>query len=145
MKISSRNVLRKRIVQRLRRQDVQESQSFSTILLYINLIISSLRLKILETKYELRNVFFTLLIYNITTLSQAGHNLIKLILIYNSRTADGSTVNCKFFSQRKSSQRSFRKDSWKILRYMFFTVILRKYREDYTMRIILLFILLEQN
>ncbi len=143
MKISSRNVLRKRITQRLRRQDVWESQSIGIMLLYMDFIILSLRPKILETKYELRSALFTLLIYNITTLSWAGHGLIKLILIYNGRTISGFTVNRRLLSQRKSSQRSSRKGSRKTLRYIFFTVILRKYRENHTMRIILLFILLK--
>src|SRR6266536_1119311 len=115
----------------------------SIISLYINLIISSPRPKIFETKYELRSVFFTLLICNTTTLSWTGHDLIKLILIYNGRTVDNFIVNRKLLSQKKSPQKSFKKDSRKILRYIFFIIILRKYREDYTMRIILLFILLE--
>src|SRR6266498_1801294 len=110
------------------------------ISLYIDFIILLLRLKILETKYELRSAFFTLLICNTTTLSWAGHGLIKLILMYGGRIVNGSTVNCRLFSQRKSLQRSFRKGSRRILRCTFFTVILRKYREDYAMRTILLFI-----
>src|SRR6266498_4448462 len=115
------------------------------ILLYINLIISSPRPKTLEAKYELYNALSTLLIYNITTLSWAGHSLIKLILIYDGRTADSSTVNHILLSQRKFLQKSSGKDSRKILRYTPFIIILRKYREDYTKRIILLFILLKQN
>src|SRR6266536_5915481 len=115
------------------------------MLLYIDFIISSLRLKILEMKYELRSALFMLLICNITTLFWAGYNLIKLILIYNNRIAGGSTVNRRLLSQRKSPQKSFRKSSRKILRCTLFTIILRKYREDYAIRIILLFILLEQN
>src|SRR6266536_68806 len=115
------------------------------ILLYINLTTSLLRLKILETKYKLRSALSTLLIYNTTTLSWAGYSLIKLILIYNGRTADNSIVNRKLLSQRKFPQRNFRKSSRKILRCILFTIILRKYREDYAIRIILLFILLKQN
>src|SRR6266536_1730907 len=115
----------------------------SIILLYISLIILSLRLKILETKYELRSVFSTLLIYNITTLSWAGHGLIKLILIYGGRIADNFIINRKLLSQKKSSQRNSKKNSRKTLRYIFFIIILRKYREDHAMRIILLFILLK--
>src|SRR6266511_1107354 len=116
-----------------------------TMSLYMDLTISSPRSKILETKYELRSALSTLLICNITTLFWAGHGLIKLILMYDSRIAGGSTVNRRFLSQRKSPQRSSRKGSRKILRYTFFTVILRKYREDHTIKIILLFILLKQN
>src|SRR6266536_1081122 len=112
------------------------------MLLYIDFIISSSRLKILETKYELRSALFTLLIYNTTTLFWAGHDLIKLILMYGGRTVDDFTVNRKLLSQRKFPQRSFRKGSRKTLRYTLFTVILRKYREDHAMRMILLFILL---
>src|SRR6266536_663434 len=112
------------------------------ISLYINLIISSLRSKTLEAKYELRNTISTLLIYNITTLSWAGHGLIKLILIYSDRTVSNSTANRIFLSQKKFLQKSFGKDLRKILRYTSFTIILRKYREDFAMRIILLFILL---
>ena len=115
------------------------------ILLYTNFITSLLRLKTLETKYELHNAFSTLLIYNTTTLFWAGHNLIKLILIYNNRTADNFTANYKLLSQRKSPQKNSRKNSRKILRYILFTIILRKYRENHTIKIILLFILLEQN
>ena len=70
----------------------------SIILLYISLIILSLRLKILETKYELRSVFSTLLIYNITTLSWAGHSLIKLILIYGGRIVGDFIVNRRLLS-----------------------------------------------
>jgi len=117
----------------------------STISLYINLTTSSPRPKTLETKYELCSVLSTLLICNTTTLFWADHNLIKLILIYNSRIVGDSTANRRFLSQRKSPQKSFRKSSRKILRCTLFTIILRKYREDYTIRIILLFILLKQN
>src|SRR6266536_6185211 len=99
------------------------------ILLYINLIILSLRPKTLETKYELRSALSTLLIYNTTTLSWAGHGLIKLILIYSGRTVDDSTANRRLLSQRKSPQRSSRKDSRKILRCTLFTIILRKYEK----------------
>ena len=143
MKISSRNILRKRIAQRLYRQDVQELQSMGTMSLYINLIILLSRLKTLETKYELRSALSTLLICNTTTLFWAGHGLIKLILMYGGRIVGGSTVNRIFFSQRKFLQKSFGKGSRKILRYTSFMVILRKYREDYVKRMILLFILLE--
>src|SRR6266498_606250 len=115
------------------------------ISLYIDLTISSPRPKILETKYELRNALSTLLIYNTTTLSWADHGLIKLILMYNGRIVDNSTVNRRLLSQRKSPQKNFRKGSRKILRYTLFTIILRKYREDHTMRMTLLFILLKQN
>src|SRR6266536_4260432 len=116
-----------------------------TISLYINLTTSSPRSKTLETKYELRNALSTLLIYNTTTLSWADHSLIKLILIYNGRTVDNSTANRRLLSQRKSPQKNSRKDSRKILQYILFTIILRKYREDHTIKITLLFILLEQN
>ncbi len=74
----------------------------STMLLYINLIILSLRLKTLETKYELRNIFSTLVIYNITTLSWVDYNLIKLILMYSDRIVSDFIVNRRFLSQRKS-------------------------------------------
>src|SRR6266498_3185298 len=113
------------------------------ILLYINLIISLSRLKIFEMKYELRSVFSTLLIYNTTTLSWTDYGLIKLILIYDGRTVNNFIVNRKLLSQRKSPQRNFKKSSRKILRYTLFIVILRKYREDHAIKIILLFILLE--
>src|SRR6266511_1476328 len=109
----------------------------SIISLYIDFIISLLRLKILETKYELRSALSTLLIYNITTLSWADHDLIKLILIYNSRTADNSTANRILLSQRKFLQKSSENGSRKTLRYTPFIIILRKYREDHTKRIIL--------
>src|SRR6266536_1082215 len=115
----------------------------SIILLYIDLIISSSRSKTLKIKYELRSALSTLLIYNTTTLSWADYSLIKLILIYNRRTVGNFTVNRKLFSQRKSPQRNSKKVARKILRCTFFMVILRKYREDHAIRIILLFILLK--
>src|SRR6266536_5166951 len=108
------------------------------ILLYIDFIISSPRSKILETKYELRSALSTLLIYNITTLFWADHSLIKLILMYDGRIVDNSTVNRRLLSQKKSPQRNSKKGSRKILRYTLFIVILRKYREDHAMRMILL-------
>src|SRR6266536_2100091 len=95
------------------------------MLLYIDLIILLLRLKILETKYELCSVFSTLLICNTTTLFWAGHGLIKLILMYGGRTVGGFTANRRLLSQRKSPQRNFRKGLRKTLRYTFFTIILR--------------------
>src|SRR6266536_412843 len=112
---------------------------------YIDLTTSSPRPKTLEAKYELRSALSTLLICNITTLSWAGHGLIKLILMCGGRTAGGFTANRMFFSQRKFLQKSSGKGSRKILRYTPFIIILRKYREDYAKRMILLFILLEQN
>ena len=68
------------------------------ISLYIDVIILLLRLKILETKYEVYGALSTLLIYNTTTLFWAGYNLIKLILIYGGRIVGDFIVNRRLLS-----------------------------------------------
>ncbi len=73
------------------------------ILLYMDFIILLSRLKIFETKYELRSALSMLLICNITTLFWAGYDLIKLILMYGGRIVGGFIVNRRLLSQRKFS------------------------------------------